>query len=566
MLSRLAVRDLAVIAAAELDLGPGFTVLTGETGAGKSLLVDALGLVLGDRGAAALVRTGAARASVSAEFELPRDGAAHAALAARDLPAEDGLILHRQIGADGRSRAWANGVPVPLAVLRELGEPLVEIHGQQAHHALAQPAYQRRLLDTWAAAEGEAAEVAAAARSAQDARARLAAARDSSQNRAARAEFLRFQLRELDELGGHADEYEELMAEYERLRQHERIAEALAQALGALAEGDAPAAAALAGARQALDRVPASAGLGECAELLGQAETLVAETARRLQRVADSEADPQRLDALNARIARYQALARKHAVTPAALPARRDAFAAELADLDGGEEHLQRLERALAAATAAWRQAAAALGRKRRAAAPDFAKAVTAGARELGMPQARFEIRLEPVEAADCPAAGAERVRFGITTNAGQAPGPIAQVASGGELSRLALAVEVLAGGAAAVPVMVFDEVDAGISGRVAELVGRRLKALALHRQVLCVTHLPQVAALADRHYAVAKIRSGRTSATEVRSLDAELRVEAIAQMLGGVRVSESARTHARELLERSAAVSPVADSARSGR
>lgn len=565
MLIRLAVRDLAVIAAAELELGHGFTVLTGETGAGKSLLVDALGLVLGDRGAAALVRTGAARAGVTAEFEVPPESEAHATLAARELPAEEVLILHRQIGADGRSRAWVNGVPVPLGVLRELGEALVEIHGQHEHHALARTAYQRRLLDAWAGAEAEAQAVAAATHEAGRARERLAAARATSQDRAARTDFLNFQLHELDALGPRDGEYQELMAEYDRLRHRERIEEALARAVGALAEGDAPAASALADARQALSRLPEGAGLTEATDLLVQAEALVAEATRRLQRVAETEADPERLDALNERIARYQALARKHSVAPEGLAGQREAFAVELADLNGGGELLERLEATLAEKTETWRRTAAALSRKREAAAPRFGQAVTAAARELGMPHAHFEARLEAVDTAHCPPAGSERVLFEITTNEGQPAGPIAQVASGGELSRLALAVEVLAAGAAGVPVMVFDEVDAGISGRVADLVGRRLKALAAHCQVLCVTHLPQVAALADHHFAITKTRRGHATAAEVRSLDAELRVEAIAEMLGGVRVTETARTHARELIERSASGRAVAKSARSG-
>jgi len=553
VLRRLSVEELAVIASAELELDGGFTVLTGETGAGKSLLVDALGLVLGDRGAQGLVRKGARRASVTAEFDLPDDGDVVRALDARDLPREDGLILHRQIGADGRSRAWANGVPVPLGVLRELGEPLVEIHGQHEHHALARPAYQRDMLDAWAGAGDEAAAVADAARAVQAARARLEQARDSGQGRAARIEFLRFQLQELDELAPREGEYQELHAEYERLRHHERIAEALGIALGALEEGEAPAAGTLAAARQALAQLPGDTGFAETAGLLEQAEALVEEASRRLQQAAEADVDPRRLDGLNERIARYQSLARKHGAEPEGLAAQRDAFAAELDDIDAGGDRLQRLEEEARGHEAQWRRAADALGKKRKAAATRFARAVTRAVRELGMPHASFRVTLDPVETAPCPAAGAERVRFDVATNAGQAAGPLAQVASGGELSRLALAVEVLASATAA-PVMVFDEVDAGISGRVAELVGRRLKALSERGQVLCVTHLPQVAALADRHFSVAKAKRGAGTVTEVLTLDRERRVEALAEMLGGVRVTDSARDHARELMARTGA------------
>jgi len=552
MLRRLAVSDLAVIASAELELGAGFTVLTGETGAGKSLLVDALGLVLGDRGAASLVRTGARRAGVTAEFDLPEDSPVHAALEARDLPCDEGLILHRQIGADGRSRAWANGVPVPLSVLRELGEPLVEIHGQHEHHALARPAYQRDMLDAWAGAQKQADKTAAAARAVQEARARLETARDDGQGRAARLEFLRFQLRELDELSPREGEYGELLAEYERLRHHERVAEALGVALAALEEGEAPAAAAIAAARQGLAQLPEAAGFTETADLLEQAETLVSEAAQRLQRAAQADVDPQHLDTLNARIARYQRLARKHDIEPETLAAQRDAFATQVEDLDAGGDRLGRLEADAEQAVVAWRTAAAALTKKRKAAAPRFSGAVTRAVRELGMPHADFSVTLEAAEEDACPASGAERVRFEVATNAGQSPGPLGRVASGGELSRLALAVEVLASATGA-PVMVFDEVDAGISGRVAELVGRRLQALSERGQVLCVTHLPQVAALANRHFAVAKSRRDGGTVTEVRTLGPELRVEAVAEMLGGVRVTDSAREHARELIGRPA-------------
>ncbi len=551
MLTRLAVRDLAVISEAEMEPGAGFTVLTGETGAGKSLLVDALGLVLGDRGAASLVRGGAERASVSAEFSLPENNALRDALAARDLPLEDHLMLHRQMGSDGRSRAWVNGVPMPLAALRELGEPLVEIHGQHEHHALARPAYQRELLDAFAQAETLAAQVTIAADAVREAEAALADARKAVAGRDARLEFLRFQQRELGELAPREDEYDELNGEYDSLRHHERSEEALAAALAALDEGEAPALAALATAREALARLPAGAGLAETTGLLAQAEAFADEAVRELHRRREAEADPNRLEWLNERIARYQALARKHDCSPGELADRQTTVETEIADLDEGGDRLARLERALAAVRNDYRDAAAVLSRKRAEAAPRFAAAVTKAARELGMPQARFEAALTPVEDDACPPGGRERIVFQVATNAGQTPGPIAQVASGGELSRLALAVEVLASAAAGVPVMVFDEVDAGVSGRVAELVGRRLKALAARRQVLCVTHLPQVAALADHHYAVSKANKSGASTTLVEALDAERRVEAIAAMLAGVRVGESARSHARELIAR---------------
>lgn len=551
MLIRLEVRDLAVIEAAELEFEPGFSVLTGETGAGKSLLVDALGLVLGDRGSAALVRTGAKRASVSAEFDIPLGSAAKDTLAARELPEEESLTLHRQIGTDGRSRAWVNGVPVPITVLRELGERLVEIHGQHEHLALAQAEQQRLLFDSWAKCNDQALATQQAAHAVREARAALNAARESGQGREARIEFLRFQLQELDTLDPREGEYVALFTQYEQLRHREQIAAAIGVTLDALEDGEHTALAALSRAHEALTQLPEAAGLGETAELLAQAEALTAEAAQTVQRIGESEGDPQQLDALNERIARYQSLARKHGVEATNLHRQREAFAEELNGIDNSEERLATLGKAADAALGNWNQAAQALSKKRRAGAPRFATAITEAVWALGMPHAEFAVALIPADADDCPASGAETVRFEVTTNKGQALRPIAQVASGGELSRLALAIEVLAHGGTGTPVMVFDEVDAGISGRVAELVGRQLKALAKNAQVLCVTHLPQVGALADQHFEVSKRGHKGGSATEVIRLENEQRVEAIAAMLGGVKISDTAREHARELIAR---------------
>ncbi|MGH8273377.1 MAG: DNA repair protein RecN [Gammaproteobacteria bacterium] len=549
MLTRLAVRDLAVIREAELEPGAGFTVLTGETGAGKSLLVDALGLVLGDRGAASLVRDGAKHANVTAEFTPIADKGLRKILEARDLPDGDPLTLHRQMGADGRSRAWINGIPMPLAALREIGEALVEIHGQHEHLALAQPANQRALLDAYAKAETITAEVVAAAEAVRVADAALVSAHAAVAGRNERLEFLRFQQRELDELAPREGEYDGLNGEYEALRHRERSTETLATALAVLDDNDASALATLAAAREALAGLPAGAGFGEAVEWLSQAEALTGESVRQLRRLAETEADPDRVEWLNGRIARYQSLARKHACEPGELAARLQAIETEIAELDEGGERPARLERELADAKERYNGLAAKLSAKRAAAAPRFAASVEKAVRELGMPRARFEVALEAVDKDACPPGGRERVGFLVAGSAGQTPGPIGQFASGGELSRLALAIEALASGNAGMPVMVFDEVDAGVSGRVAELVGRQLKALAANRQVLCVTHLPQVAALADHHFTVSKTETGHASATNVEALDSERRVEAIAAMLAGVKIGESARRHARELI-----------------
>ncbi len=551
MLTRIEVRDLAVIETAELELEPGFSVLTGETGAGKSLLVDALGLVLGDRGRTALVRTGAKRASVSVEFDIPTNSAARDALVARGFTVEETLTLHRQIGADGRSRAWVNGIPVPIATLHELGETLVEIHGQHEHLALARSEQQRLLFDSWAECRDEALATQYAAHAVRETRNARDTARKSNQGREARIEFLRFQLQELDTLSPHEGEYQALLAQYEQQRHHEQIATAIGVALGALEDGESTALSALTHAHDALAQLPEAAGLGETTELLSQSAALASEAAQNLQRIGKNEDDPQQLDALNERIARYQGLARKHGVTAAHLHRQHETFADELDAIDNNAERLEILEEAFITACADWKKTACILAQKRRAAVPRFARAITQAIRTLGMPHAEFAVSLEPTTAGEYPATGTETVRFEVATSGGQALCPIAQVASGGELSRLALAIEVLAHGGTDTPVMVFDEVDAGISGRVAELVGRQLKALAKNTQVLCVTHLPQVGALADQHFEVSKKESTGTSTTAVIRLENEQRVEAIAAMLGGIQVSDTAREHARELIAR---------------
>lgn len=549
MLNRLEVRDLAVIESAELELGLGFTTLTGETGAGKSLLVDALGLVLGDRGSASLVRDGAKRARVSAEFDLPQTSAAREILASRELPAEEQLLLHRHIGADGRSRAWVNGVPVPLGVLRELGEKLVEIHGQNEHLALAHPEQQRILFDGWAGCAGQAGQVWSAAQRVREAQEALATAQSNDSTRADRVEFLRFQLRELETLAPRAEEYDSLFEQYERLRHREKMLGAIGTAVNALEDGESAALTMLSRARESLEHIPASAGLADSIELLAQAEALGSEVVQSLLRIADTESDPGEIDALNERIARYQTLARKHGVEPSRLHARQAAFEKELALLDFSEGRLQVLLEGYENACSTWTAAAKALSRERRGAAPRFAKAVAAAVRALGMPEASFEVALPAAAEGSYPATGAETVRFEVSTNAGQSLRPLGHVASGGELSRLALAIEVLAHRESSTPVMVFDEVDAGISGRVAELVGRQLKTLSRDTQVLCVTHLPQIGALADSQFAVRKASKSKKTSTEVVLLNGDQRIEAIAAMLGGVEVTDTARKHARELL-----------------
>lgn len=553
MLTRLTVANLAILTTVEVEFGTGFNVLTGETGAGKSLLVDALGLVLGNRGNSALVRTGADQATVTAEFVLSPPSTVRKLLNSREIPIENNeLLLHRSVTTDGRSRAWINGVPVPIGFLRETGEHLVEIHGQHEHLALAHSEQQRMLLDCAADSENLAIQVAQTATAVRQFEETLIAAKSAVAQRSEKLDTLRFQLRELDELGPHEGEYRDLGAEYERLHDRERTEAAYAQALGALDEGEGSAIATLSQAHRALKGLHApSAQLSEAIDLLLQAESLVSEALSLLRLETQTEADPAaRLEWLNTRIARYQALARKHEMDPGLLTTLQQRLNRENEALETGDQHLAELARDLHARRSEYERLAATLSAKRRRATVEFSAQVTRTMRKLGMPRAGFSIHLESVSTESYPTGGRERVNFLVATNPDQRPGPIAQVASGGELSRIALAVEVLGDPANGTPVMIFDEVDAGIGGRVAELVGRCLKALATHRQVLCVTHLPQVAALADHHFEVRKLTTDNSSSTTIEALDEARRVEAIAAMLGGLQVTESARHHARALIK----------------
>lgn len=557
MLGQIRVRDYAIIHDVELEFGPGMTVLTGETGAGKSILVDALGLVLGDRADAGAVRHGAERAEITATFELGGREQARAWLAEHDLDAEEECVLRRVIGREGRSRAYINGSPVTLQTLRELGESLVEIHGQHEHQTLTRQAVQREILD----AHGGLAEAVAAVASAWErwhgAEQALARARAAGENREHRLDLVRYQLRELEALDLQPGEARELEEEHRRLANTGRLAEAAAAALEAAYEAETGAAQALvARARDALERVlELDPALAAPATLMEEAEIRLREAAETLRRYLDDlDADPGRREAVEARRAGLRELARKHQVEPGALPGRLETLREELSALEGSEAALEGLERDLGAAEKAYLAAAGTLSQARRTAADRLGETATGLMRQLGMPEGRFEIRLESLPGAAYAAHGMDRVEFLVTANSGQPPAPLAKVASGGELSRISLALQVAATGATCCACLVFDEVDAGVGGAVAEIVGRRLRELAAGPQVLCVTHLPQVASQGHRHVRVAKLSDGRHSRTAVTVLGHEDRIEELARMLGGVEITATTRRHAREMIERGGA------------
>ncbi len=553
MLAALSIRDFAVVDRLDLEFGPGFTALTGETGAGKSILVDALALALGERADATVVRAGCERAEVTAEFAIEPLPELGRWLADRALEGDPGrLLLRRVVERGGRSRAFINGVAATVQQLGEAGEWLVDIHGQHAHQSLVRPAAQRELLDTHAGLAPLAAEVAAAFREWQ----RLARARaESETNAAAQAaerDALAWQVDELAKLGTKPGEWDTVQAEQTRLAHAAGLIEGAQAALAALSESEGSAAGALAAAAARLRALQGyDAALREPLELLAGAEAQVGEAAHALRRYADRlELDPARLAEVERRVEAIHSTARKFKVGAEALPELAERLAARLAELEVAAD-LDALRAREDAAKSGYAALAARLSAGRKDAATRLARQVTGAMKELAMTGGRFEVALRAIEAGSPH--GDEAVEFLVSTNAGLAPQPLAKVASGGELSRISLAVQGITARAAAVPTLVFDEVDSGIGGAVAEVVGRNLRALGARRQVLCVTHLPQVAAQAGRQWSVAKTTANGVTRSRVAVLDDAARVEEIARMLGGVEITATTRKHAAEMLRAAA-------------
>ncbi len=554
MLVHLQIRDFAVIDAAELELASGLTALTGETGAGKSIIVDAVMLALGGRASTDMLRHGAERAEVTATFEVGANAAARSWLDEQSIDAPDGeIVLRRVVGRDGRSRQYVNGQSLPAQSARELGERIIEIHGQQEFQSLVGRDAQREALDAHGVAAkllDEVAELAQGWRRLNDEREALAAA---ALDRSARLELLRYQVGELEALGLGAGEAESLFEERNRLANRGRLAEGAQAAQALLFEGDGADAHALA-ARAAHQLRAASAldgRLEATLRLVEDSRIALSEAGVALAAYLDGlDADPARQDAVERRVAAIEDLVRKHRVEAGGLHRKLDALRLELAALEQSDEALGGLDRRIAAMRGCYGEAAAALGAARRTAARKLAAAVTGLMRQLGMPGGRFEVGITSDREAEPRAAGCDRIEFLVSANPGEPPKPVAKVASGGELSRISLALQVASARGKPLGCMIFDEVDSGIGGGVAEIVGRRLRELGARGQVLCVTHLAQVASQAHRQFRVSKLTDGSTSRTVVTALGADERVEELARMLGGVEITRKAREHAREMLK----------------
>jgi DNA repair protein RecN (Recombination protein N) len=548
-LKRIALRDFVIVRELDLELADGFGVLTGETGAGKSILVDALQLALGARAESGVVREGAARADISAEFDLP--AALAPWLEEAGFESEDSLLLRRSIDSQGKSRAWINGTPATATQLRELADQLVDIHGQHAWQSLTRPDAVRGLLDAYAGVTTQALQqLWQRWRSAQKTLADARAAQDSLQRE---RERLAWQIGEVDKLAPGADEWDELNTNHGRLANAQSLLEAAQGALQVLEGDEGGATRSLSQALsllQAQEHVePAFRDLAQVlASSLAQAEDAAHSLHAYLRK---TELDPQRLAELDERMSLWMSLSRRYKRTPADLPGLLASWKQELAQLDAAAD-LAALEAAEQKELAAFMAEAQALSKARTKAAPQLAKAVTQAMQGLGMQGGRFEVALQKV---DQPTQGGlEEVAFLVAGHSGSTPRPVGKVASGGELSRIALAIAVTTSRLGTAQTLIFDEVDSGVGGAVAETVGRLMKQLGRDRQVLAVTHLPQVAACADHHLVVAKQSDKSGASSTVSAVQGEQRVAEIARMLGGEHLSGTTVAHAKEMLGHNAA------------
>ena len=551
MLSELRIRDYAVVDDLTLTLAPGLNVLTGETGAGKSIIVGALSLLLGERASSAVVRTGADRATVEAVFDIADLPAVRDRLDELGFRADDDmLILRREVAAEGRNRAWVNGSPATAGVVGELGTALVDLHGQHEHQTLLRQREQRDILDAFAGSTGDAGAVAEAYRQLQA----LEAERDAKEERRrdveSRADFLRFQLSEIDEADLAPDEDEQLEEEAGRHEHAEELVRGTTGASEALYAGDESISDRVADVRHTLrDLARFDASLAGHADALDEAYHLIAEVGRALGDYATSiDHDPARLEEVRRRLDRIFRLKRKYGPELADVLATAQRVRTELAELDAAEHDMSALERRIGEAEEHLGAAAERLSEKRRDAALRLGREVEEQLPDLGLKGASFEVRLTPYDSVS--AGGAEGVEFLVSPNPGFDPMPLARIASGGELSRVMLALKAILAEVDHVPVLIFDEIDAGIGGAVGAAVGEKLRDVAARHQVFVVTHLAQVASRANHHLLVEKkVEGGAPTATRVRALSDDARVEEIARMLGGDPGSATSREHARELL-----------------
>ncbi len=551
MLTQLHIRNLAVVSSLTLDLTPGMSVITGETGAGKSILVDALGLALGDRTDPGMIRAGCAQAEISAAFDPAASPEAAAWLRDHSFESDGECILRRVLVREGRSRGFVNGSPAPLQLLQELGERLVDIHGQHAHQSLLRRDHQRRLLDAYAGQQVLAQRVAQLYRDLRAKQAQLGELQRAERDQASRLDLLRFQAEELQALSLADGELEQLDEDLRRLSNADRLLESCSELVRTLYESEGSVQETLSRGCSNLDELlGADSRLAEYRDLLVGAEIQVHEAAAGLKGYLDGlDADPEQLQRTEERLGVIHDLARKHRVSPQDLPQRLQDIGSELAQLECADARTEALAGEVRRLREEFLGRAKELGALRRSAARELERKVSEHMQQLGMAGGRFAIEIETRTEEEAAAGGLEDVAFLVSANPGQPLQPLVKVASGGELSRISLAIQVVTAGCGGVPTLIFDEVDVGIGGAVAEIVGALLRRLGTERQVLCVTHLPQVAAQGHQHLRVQKTSSERSTQTSIQTLRPDERISEIARMLGGLEINSKTLAHAEDMI-----------------
>jgi DNA repair protein RecN (Recombination protein N) len=554
MLTHIHIRNFALIDEVDVEFDSGMTALTGETGAGKSILIDALGLVLGDRAEGNAVRYGCERAEISVGFTLRGLPAVTRWLGERELQADGECQLRRVIGRDGRSRGFINNQPVPLQALRELGEQLVDIHGQHEHQSLLHGSIQRQLLDDFAAQDGPLPDIAGLFSGWKATRGELDTVIRSEQDRQAHLDLLRYQLQELEALQLEGDEISRLTREHSRLANAEELLCTCQRGLQRLYDDETVSAyqqisSTLAEMEQ-LTRIDDR--LSSSAQLLGEILVLVQECADGLRHHAEGlDVDPAHLHALETRIGLLHDLSRKHRCAPEQLPSVEETMRRELESLEHAGQRRAGLESRLSDLERAYREAAQQLSVRRCRAAAELGRRVSEAMQSLGMPGGLFEVEVRYNEDRSFGPNGLDDIALLVSANPGQPVDALSRVASGGELSRISLAIQVISPRSAGIPTLIFDEVDTGIGGGVAEIVGQQLRTLGRDRQVFCVTHLPQVAALASHHMQVTKLTGEDSTRIRIRRLNPQERLDELARMLGGIEITPQTQAHARDMMER---------------
>ncbi|PCM44578.1 DNA repair protein RecN [Marinobacter sp. ANT_B65] len=553
MLTQLTVSNYAIAERVELQFGKGMTALTGETGAGKSIVLDALGLAMGGRADAGAVRHGAKRADITATFDVSGIPEALQWLETHELDDDSDCILRRAISKDGRSRAYINGQPCPLAHLKDLGGLLMDIHSQHQHQSLLRKETHRKLVDEFAGAEELANQTREAWKAWNQIRTKLSERQQNAEESEARLQLLRYQVEELDRLAIENGEQEQLEQEQAQLSQADAILHNSHQAALLCTEDETSAAGLIRQALQQLEQLPVAVpALADTIQMLSEAQIQVSEAGDNLRHfVDDYEADPARLADVEERLSALYQMARKHRINPEELPEFHQRLSAELAELDGGEGSLEKLEAELENQLKNFNKLASKLSKARSKAAAELDQRIAGELVQLSMPSVQFITQLNRNSQDEPAPHGAEELEFLVSANPGQPARPLAKVASGGELSRISLAIQVVVAQTSTTPTLIFDEVDVGIGGGTAEVVGKLLRSLGDNGQVICVTHLPQVAAQCHQHLFVSKFTRQEATFSKIESLDDQGRISEVARMLGGVDMTEHTLAHATEMFSK---------------